>query len=83
MNKQQYNVSGGNYNMFKGSVSGDNYRLMLTLCRKYIKITVDKMNEYHEYPSDAEFEIAMMGYIGDIRNITDAYTELFNSLENK
>ena len=66
-----------------GTVTGDNFSIVLEICRQYITMAVSDMNEArdHEYPSDAEFQIAMMGCISTIRSVTDVYTELFNSVE--
>jgi hypothetical protein len=67
----------------KGTVSGDNFSLVLELCRQHITTVIGDMNEAkgYEYLSDAEFQIAMMRRINEIRAVTDAYTELFNSVE--
>lgn len=67
----------------KGTVTGDNFSVVLEICRQHITAVVGDMNEAkgHEYPNDAEFQIAMIGYINTIRSVTDAYTELFNSVE--
>ena len=67
----------------KGIVSGYNFSLVLKLCRQHITTVVGDMNEAegYEYLSNAEFQIAMMRRINEIRAVTDAYTELFNSVE--
>lgn len=67
----------------KATVSGDNCSIVLELCRqRIISITEEMTKEkYYVYPSEADFQIAMMRHINDIRSVTDAYYELFNSME--
>lgn len=67
----------------KGTVTGDNFSVVLEICRQRITTIVGDMDEAkgYEYLNDAEFQIAMMRHINEICAVTDAYTELFNSVE--
>jgi len=67
----------------KGTVTEDNFSVMLDVCRQHITRVVADMNEAggYEYETNADFQIAMMRRISEIRVVVDAYTELFSSVE--
>jgi hypothetical protein len=67
----------------KGTVTGDNFSIVLDICRQHITKVVADMNEAegYEYDTNADFQMAMMRRISEIHAVVDVYTELFNSVE--
>ena len=67
----------------KGTVTSDNFSVMLDVCRQHITRVVTEMNEAagYDYETNADFQIAMMRRISEIHVVLDAYTELYNSVE--